>query len=261
MPRVAVVTDSTASLPAELAQARGIRVVPLQVVIGAQVLRRGPRRCHPRRGRRGAARLRAGQHLAARAGRCSPSSTIARGRRGRGDRVGAPVGRDERHLRVRPAGRARGRAAGARRRLAGRSASRPATPPSPAADVLRRRRDGGGGGAGGARPGPGGHLAVLRRHAGVPPPRRPDRRRRRDPRQRAVGQAAARDRRRHGRAAASRCVRRHGRSPGSRSSPSRRPATQPVDVCVVPPRQRRSRRASSPPRWPSGSPTSWRVAR
>ena len=32
---VAVVTDSTASLPAAVAAARGIRVVPLQVVIGA----------------------------------------------------------------------------------------------------------------------------------------------------------------------------------------------------------------------------------
>ena len=42
MPRVVVVTDSTASLPAELAQARGIRVVPLQVVIGARVLDEGP---------------------------------------------------------------------------------------------------------------------------------------------------------------------------------------------------------------------------
>ncbi|GAA1939543.1 DegV family protein [Nocardioides hwasunensis] len=42
MPRVVVVTDSTASLPAELAEARGIRVVPLQVVIGARVLDEGP---------------------------------------------------------------------------------------------------------------------------------------------------------------------------------------------------------------------------
>ena len=42
MPRAVVVTDSTASLPAELAQARGIRVVPLQVVIGAKVLDEGP---------------------------------------------------------------------------------------------------------------------------------------------------------------------------------------------------------------------------
>lgn len=40
--RVVVVTDSTASLPAEVAQARGIRVVPLQVVIGAKVLDEGP---------------------------------------------------------------------------------------------------------------------------------------------------------------------------------------------------------------------------
>jgi DegV family protein with EDD domain len=42
MPRVVVVTDSTASLPAELAQAREVRVVPLQVVIGARVLDEGP---------------------------------------------------------------------------------------------------------------------------------------------------------------------------------------------------------------------------
>ena len=42
VPRIVVVTDSTASLPPELAQARGIRVVPLQVVIGARVLDEGP---------------------------------------------------------------------------------------------------------------------------------------------------------------------------------------------------------------------------
>lgn len=42
MPGVVVVTDSTASLPAEVAGARGIRVVPLQVVIGAKVLDEGP---------------------------------------------------------------------------------------------------------------------------------------------------------------------------------------------------------------------------
>ena len=40
--RVVVVTDSTASLPPEVAQARGIRVVPLQVVVGAKVLDEGP---------------------------------------------------------------------------------------------------------------------------------------------------------------------------------------------------------------------------
>lgn len=42
MSRVVVVTDSTASLPPDVAQARGIRVVPLQVVIGAKVLDEGP---------------------------------------------------------------------------------------------------------------------------------------------------------------------------------------------------------------------------
>lgn len=42
VPGTVVVTDSTASLPAEVAQARGIRVVPLQVVIGARVLDEGP---------------------------------------------------------------------------------------------------------------------------------------------------------------------------------------------------------------------------
>jgi DegV family protein with EDD domain len=42
-----IVTDSTASLPAELAQERGIRVVPLQVVIGAKVLDEGPEGATP----------------------------------------------------------------------------------------------------------------------------------------------------------------------------------------------------------------------
>lgn len=36
MPRIALVTDSTAMLPASLAEERGITVVPLQVVIGAK---------------------------------------------------------------------------------------------------------------------------------------------------------------------------------------------------------------------------------
>src|SRR5688500_1012879 len=39
---VAVVTDSTASLPAEVVAERGIVVVPLQVVIGADVYDEGP---------------------------------------------------------------------------------------------------------------------------------------------------------------------------------------------------------------------------
>ncbi len=42
-----IVTDSTASLPPELASARGIHVVPLQVVIGARVLDEGPEGATP----------------------------------------------------------------------------------------------------------------------------------------------------------------------------------------------------------------------
>jgi len=42
MSKVVVVTDSTASLPPDVAAARGIRVVPLQVVVGARVLDEGP---------------------------------------------------------------------------------------------------------------------------------------------------------------------------------------------------------------------------
>jgi len=42
-----IVTDSTASLPPEVAAAHGIRVVPLQVVIGANVLDEGPEGATP----------------------------------------------------------------------------------------------------------------------------------------------------------------------------------------------------------------------
>ena len=42
MSRVVVVTDSTASLPPDVARARGIRVVPLQVGVGARILDEGP---------------------------------------------------------------------------------------------------------------------------------------------------------------------------------------------------------------------------
>lgn len=41
MPRTVIVTDSTASIPVEQAEERGIVVVPLQVVIGAQVYDEG----------------------------------------------------------------------------------------------------------------------------------------------------------------------------------------------------------------------------
>jgi DegV family protein with EDD domain len=49
MSRVVVVTDSTASLPSELAQERGIVVVPLQVVIGAKVHDEGSEEATPDR--------------------------------------------------------------------------------------------------------------------------------------------------------------------------------------------------------------------
>lgn len=42
MPRTVIVTDSTASIPPELTAARGIEVVPLQVVIGSTVHDEGP---------------------------------------------------------------------------------------------------------------------------------------------------------------------------------------------------------------------------
>ncbi len=47
--RPAVVTDSTASLPPQRAAARGIRVVPLEVVIGAEVLLEGDEGATPQR--------------------------------------------------------------------------------------------------------------------------------------------------------------------------------------------------------------------
>jgi len=46
---IAVVTDSTASLPPEVAEARGILVVPLQVVIGAQAYDEGSEEATPER--------------------------------------------------------------------------------------------------------------------------------------------------------------------------------------------------------------------
>jgi DegV family protein with EDD domain len=46
---IAVVTDSTASLPPEVAEARGIVVVPLQVVIGAEAYDEGSEEATPER--------------------------------------------------------------------------------------------------------------------------------------------------------------------------------------------------------------------
>ena len=47
--RTVVVTDSTAMLPPELAAARGIVVVPLQVVIGSEVFDEGAEGATPER--------------------------------------------------------------------------------------------------------------------------------------------------------------------------------------------------------------------
>ena len=80
---VAIVTDSTASLPPEVAAERGIVVVPLQVVIGATSYDEGADGATPDAGRRGAAGVAAGQHVAAGAG------GAARGLRG-GRRARAP---------------------------------------------------------------------------------------------------------------------------------------------------------------------------
>ena len=140
MPRtVALVTDSTASLPPEVAAERGIIVVPLQVVIGATLLRRGRRRRGQRRhGGRGAAHLGAGEHLAPDAGRHA-RGLRAGGRRGRRrDPVGAPLRGAERHVRVRPARRPGGAGAGDSRSTPASSGWRPASRCSPPRTSSRR---------------------------------------------------------------------------------------------------------------------------
>ena len=141
---VAVVTDSTAYLPAELIEGYGIHVVPLYVVLAGTLGSRGPGR-RPR-GRR------------PRAGRPRPDASPPRGRRratsspptGAALDAGADrivsihlSGELSEHLGRRPAGRLAGRRAPRdRRRLAlgghGRAASRcspPPGPPPPGADA------------------------------------------------------------------------------------------------------------------------------
>ena len=68
MSSVRVVTDSTATLPAEVAAERGIVVVPLQVVIGADVYDEGGRGRDAGDRGPGAPGVPAGQHVAAGAG-------------------------------------------------------------------------------------------------------------------------------------------------------------------------------------------------
>ena len=258
---VVVVTDSTASLPAERggrARHRGRAAAGRDRRDG---LRRGRRRCDARHGRRGAARVDAGEHLAAGAG-----ALLEVYERPRADGATEIVsvhlsGRDERHLRVRPAGGAGTRSIPVHAVDTGRSGSRTGYAALTAADVLD---------AGGTREeaaaaalarGAGGDLAVLRRHAGVPPPRRADRRRGRAARRRAVGEAAAA---RSRTARWRRCERVRtavagaGPARGARRRGGRRPAGRRLRG---PPRQRGPRRGARRRSWPSGSPTAWRAAR
>ena len=99
--RTVVVTDSTASLPPEVALARGIVVVPLQVVIGATVYDEGAEGATP--------------ELVAQAlkdfrpvstSRPAPAALLEVYEKAASDgadrgAVDRPVGRHERHLRVR----------------------------------------------------------------------------------------------------------------------------------------------------------------
>ena len=129
--------------------------------------------------------------------------------------------RHERHLRVRAAGGAGRAGAGASPSTAGRSGWRPGTPRCPRPRSSRPAASAEEAAEAALARAAASSVAVLRRHPGVPAPRRPDRRGRGAVRRRALGQAAAEDRERHGRVAWSGCARRAGRWPGWRSWPSR----------------------------------------
>ena len=155
MSRVVSSPTRPRACPPRWPQARGIRVVPLQVVIGAEVLDEGSDGATPDVVAARAARVRPGQHLAPGAGGVRRRLPRARGRRGRRDRLDPPVGRDERHLRVGAARGARGRGAGARVDSRAGRASRPGTPPSPpptCSTPAGRRGRGRGGARAAARP-------------------------------------------------------------------------------------------------------------
>ena len=249
---VAIVTDSTASLPPEVAAERGIVVVPLQVVIGATSYDEGADGATPGRW----SRRRCKEWRPVSTSRPAPAAllevyeTAARDGADR-DRVGPPVRRDERDLRVGAAGRPRrsvpvtaGRHPAGRRRRPGYAALA-------AADVLDARRHRRGGGRRRRGRGPRRLVAVLRRHPGVPAPRRPDRRRGRAARRGAGGEAAAADRGRQGRPAGEGAH--AGRALARLEELAVQAAGEPqVDVCVAhlasPERAGAARRAASPSR-------------
>ena len=257
---VAIVTDSTASLPAEVARARGIRVVPLQVVIGAvsydealtpgadedgsdgatpELVAKSLREWTPVSTSRPtpAAMLEAYRAAAADAGATSIvsvhlsaeiSGTYESAQLAARDSPVPVVPVDSRQV-----GMATGFAvlAPLTRRTVAPTPPRPRTPPG-----ARRLDD----------------VAVLRRHAGVPAPRRPDGRRGGPARLGAVGEADPADRRRQGRARSSGCVRRARRWPGWRSSRSRPPGPRRSTS-----RWRTWRARSGPSSSPAGCATGW----
>ena len=232
MSSVRVVTDSTATLPPELAAERGIVVVPLEVVIGAEVFEEGSEGATPETvaqalrefkpvstSRPSPAHLLEVYEQAAREGASAVVSIHLSGEMS-GTYESAQLAAEEASIPVhavdsRQVGVATGFAA------------------LTAADVL----DAGGAPeeaatarAGASRGGP---VAVLRRHPGVPPPWWPDRRGGRDVRGCARGEAPAADRRRAGRQPREGADDGSGARRGSRSSRSRRPARRDVDVCVA----------------------------
>ena len=192
--RVAMVTDSTAYLPADLVASRHVLVVPVQVVVGGQPFDEGTEITPTEV----AEALRSWRVVTT--SRPSPERFAARLRRGRGVRrhgcgLGPPVRRHVRHLRL---GRPRG-ARGVDPRGGRRH------PPRRDGDGLRRPRGctrrgvgsrSGARGRGCARPCRREQRPVLRRHARLPASRRSHRRRDRARRPGARGEADPRARRR-----------------------------------------------------------------
>ena len=253
---IAVVTDSTAQPPARGGRASaGSRWCRCRWSSAPRRTTRAPRR-RRRAGGRGAAEFAAGEHVAAGAGACS-LDVYERGRAGgrRADRLGAPLGRDERDVRV---GAARGRGTPpvpvvVRRQPAGRR-RRPGTPrwPPPTRSATGGSVEDAAEAA--AAPGRGVLVAVLRRHAGVPAARRPDRRRGGAVRRRAGGEAAAADRGRQGRPLEKVRTSGQGARPARGARGRRRPGTA-RSTSASPTWPTRSGPTSSPTAWPSGSPT------
>ena len=192
---VVVVTDSTASLPPEVASARGIVVVPLQVVIGADVYDEGSDGATPELV---AAALKEFRPVST--SRPTPAALLEVYeecvRQGATEIVSVHLSSDM-----------SGTFESAQ--LAARDASVPVVPVDSrqvgvatgyaalaAADVVDAGGSAAGGRRGGARAGRAVPVAVLRGHARVPPPRGPDRGRRGAAGRGAGGEAVAGDLRR-----------------------------------------------------------------